>query len=120
MDPNYTIAAGQFELTIGQEGDGSTVVNTPDYFKVSGAKTVDGRTINDQSVTADNAVPWEMHDTHHWQSDGCITGQDGNPSGDIKGAAEWMRGRGIEGGDTIGDCELEERASPQGGGRVAI
>ena len=43
----------------------------------------EGENLNKDGTTASNKIPWRAHDTDYWGSEGCITGQNGNPKGEL-------------------------------------
>jgi hypothetical protein len=89
------LAPGDIELTLGPESTNQSRY-APDVLTVSGGQLISGETLNSDGTTENNKVPWRGHDTRYWGSEGCITGQANNPSGNIKTFIAKLRSWGVK------------------------
>lgn len=91
-----TLSEQDFTLTYDPFCDSKYV---PDVFTISKGNLIpmvpyiSGESLKRDGTTITNKVPWRGHNTSFWGSEGCITAQEGNKSGDfmtvIKKLNEW-------------------------------
>ena len=92
------IAPGDIVLMLGPE-KGSKY--SPNVLTVAGGTLFSGDTLLRDGTTATNKVPWRVHDTMKFGSEGCLVGQTGNPSGSVVNVVATLKSWGLKYGDTF-------------------
>jgi hypothetical protein len=95
---NDALAPGLFELTLGPI-EGSKY--SPCVMTISSGTLISGETLNSEGITKNNKVPWRVHDTLYFGSEGCLVGQKNNTQGSVVNIIETLKSWGIKYNDKI-------------------
>jgi RHS repeat-associated protein len=92
------VAPGQIQLTFGVE-EGTTYY--PNAMTISGGTLISGNKLSQSGTTINDPIPWRVHDTKNWGSEGCFTGQTINSGGSVVTGMETLKAWGVTDGAII-------------------
>jgi hypothetical protein len=92
------VAPGDIELTLGPE-KGSNY--SPNVLTISGGKLLSGDMLKEEGTTANDPIPWRVHDTLYFGSEGCFVGRKDNPKGSVANVIDKLKFWEVEYGDKI-------------------